>query len=133
VTPEKVLERIFVSRAFTCYQMEAAITDRLPRFLEKKRSSVAIIFGLLDTFYDEQAPLFEVRASVQRIIAALQQLKRNNISVLLALRDMKLASSERNALFPKLLAAMDESYTMMESETGPKIFRDSCLYSARHD
>jgi hypothetical protein len=133
VTPEKLLERIFVSRAFTCYQMEAAITDRLPRFLEKKRSSVAIIFGLLDTFYDEQAPLFEVRASVQRIIAALQQLKRNDISVLLALRDMKLASSERNTLFPKLLAAMDESYTMMESETGPKIFRDSCLYSARHD
>jgi hypothetical protein len=125
ITPEQLLERIFVSRAFTCYQREASITDRLPKFLTKKNASVAIIFGLLDTFYDEQAPLFEVRASVQRIIAALHQLKRNNISVLLASCDVKLASHERNALFPKLLAAMDESYTMAENENGPKIFRDS--------
>ncbi len=131
VTPEQLLENIFVSRAFTCYQMEAAITERLPAFLAKKKSSVAIIFGLLDTFYDEQAPLFEVRASVQRIIAALQQLKQKNISVLLASLDMKLASSERNALFPKLLSTMDESYTMMESENGPKIFRDSNIIHTR--
>jgi len=40
ITPEDLLDRIFVSRAFTCYQMEAAITERLPAFLRRSGSSV---------------------------------------------------------------------------------------------
>lgn len=28
--PEDLLQRIFIARAFTCYQMESTITDRLP-------------------------------------------------------------------------------------------------------
>ena len=32
-TPEQLLARVFISRAFTCYQMEAVLTERLPRFL----------------------------------------------------------------------------------------------------
>lgn len=133
VTPESLLENIFVSRAFTCYQMEAAVTERLPAFLQKQKSSVAIIFGLLNTFYDDQAPLFEVRASLRRIIAVLQQLKKENISVLLASLDVKLASRERTMLFPTLLAAMDVAYTMTESEAGPSIIRNVSLDYLRCD
>ncbi|MFN0156625.1 MAG: hypothetical protein ACKVRP_00970 [Bacteroidota bacterium] len=116
VTPEQLLKNIHVSRAFTCYQMEATITERLPEFLKRKHATVAIIFGLLDTFYDEQAPLFEVKASVQRIIVALQRLKQDNISVLLASKDMKLESKERNALFPKLAAALDHVVTLEKND-----------------
>lgn len=121
VTPEQLLQNIFISRAFTCYQMEATITERLPAFVQKKHARIAIIFGLLDTFYDEQAPLFEVKASLQRILAALHKLKQQNISVLLASRDMKLASNERNALFPKLRLAMDEVFRVVETESGQRI------------
>lgn len=121
VTPEQLLESIFISRAFTCYQMEATITERLPAFVQKKHSPVVIIFGLLDTYYDEQAPLFEVKASLQRVIAALHKLKQNNISLLLASLDMKLASNERNALFPKLRLAMDEVYRVVDTDSGQRI------------
>ena len=105
--PEDLLKRIFIARSFTCYQMEATITDRLPEFLMKTNSKIAIIFGLLDSFYDEQAPMFEVKGSVQRVIAALQKLKQSDISVLLASRDVKLESRGRNGLMPQLLASMD--------------------------
>jgi len=115
-TPEELLERMFVARAFTCYQMEATITERLPVFLRRSRSPVVIIFGLLDTFYDEQAPMFEVKASLQRITAALHRLKRGNISVLLASLDMKLESKERNGLFPRLMSAMDQVFSVTEHE-----------------
>jgi hypothetical protein len=124
VTPEQLLRQIFVARAFTCYQMEATITDRLPAFLNQKRATIAIIFGLLDTFYDEQAPLFEVKKSVERIIGALQYLKEHNISVLLASVDMKLESKERSGLFPRVKSAMDhvlvvaEDALMHESQRG---------------
>lgn len=114
VTPEDLLKRIFIARAFTCYQMEATITDRLPAFLKRTNSKIAIIFGLLDTFYDEQAPMFEVRGSVQRVIAGLRNLKSENIAVLLASRDVKLESRERNGLMPQLLSSMDQVFHVKE-------------------
>lgn len=119
--PEDVLNRIFVSRAFTCYQMEATITERLPAFVRSSGSPVAIIFGLLDTFYDEQAPLFEVKASLQRIIAALHSLKRDHVSVLLASLDVRPASAERGRLFPAVAAAMDRVFCVTEEEGRQRI------------
>lgn len=116
VTPEQLLRQIHVARAFTCYQMEATITERLPAFLERSQAPVAIIFGLLDTFYDEQAPLFEVKASVGRMIVGLQRLKQANISVLLASLDVRPASKERNGLFPRIQAVMDHTARLVEAQ-----------------
>jgi hypothetical protein len=110
--PSQILERIFLSRAFTCYQMEAVVTERLPAFLQKMGSPVVLIFGLLDTFYDEQAPLFEVQASLGRVMATLQALKRAHVSVLLASRDARPAAPDRRALFPRLAASMDRVYSV---------------------
>jgi hypothetical protein len=125
VTPEQLLRNIFIARAFTCYQMEATITDRLPAFLKRTGASIAVIFGLLDTFYDEQAPLFEVKASVKRIIASLHRLKQENISVLLASLDMKLESKERNGLFQQLKTEMDQVFYLTQSGEGQRMVRES--------
>lgn len=113
-TPEDLLGRIFISRAFTCYQMEAVITDRLPAFVACRHIPVVVIFGLLDTFYDEQAPLFEVKAGLRRIMVSLQQLKRNNVAVLLAMQDTMPASPERKGLFAGLAAGMDRVFNLTE-------------------
>jgi hypothetical protein len=121
ITPQDMLDNIFISRAFTCYQMEAVITDRLPAFVRRSRSPVVIIFGLLDTFYDEQAPFFEVKASLRRIIDALHALRDRNVAILLASMDMKLASPERNSLLPLLLRAMDRVYELSGEEGRPLV------------
>jgi hypothetical protein len=110
IPPERFLRNIFVSRAFTCYQMEAVITDRLPAFVQAKHTPVVIVFGLLDTFYDEQAPLFEVQASVGRIVAALRQLKRDRVSVLLASTDIGPIPPARRGLLPGVMREMDRVY-----------------------
>jgi hypothetical protein len=120
-SPEELLNNIFISRAFTCYQMEAVIAERLPAFVLKKHSPVVVIFGLLDTFYDEQAPLYDVRAGVRRVIGALRQLKQAKVSVLLASLDTRPASKERSALFPQLCNAMDEVYAVTEEEGRTRI------------
>ena len=125
VEPDSLLRNIFIARAFTCYQMEATITERLSAFVQKRKSPVVIIFGLLDTFYDDQAPLFEVKASLQRIIAALHRLKQEHVSVLLASMDVRPASPERNALLPSLLAAMDQVYRVEEREGRLSIERET--------
>jgi hypothetical protein len=124
VRPEEMLERIYVSRAFTCYQMEALITDRLPEFLERSRSMVVIVFGLLDTFYDDQAPLFEVRQSLKRIIASLQRLREKGIAVLLASMDLQPAAGNRAELFPALAGAADSVFAVSAGESGLRITRE---------
>jgi hypothetical protein len=121
MTPGDLLDRIFVSRAFTCYQMEATVTERLPAFLKKNGAPVAIIYGLLDTFYDEQAPLFEVRAGLRRIIAALHRLRSEKVTVLLASQTMRLASPERNNLFPALMREMDTVYYVADDPAVPRL------------
>jgi len=121
ITPEEMLDNIFVSRAFTCYQMEAVITERLPLFVRQRGSPVVIIFGLLDTFYDDQAPLFQVKAGLERIAGSLRRLRQDNVAVLLASLDVKLGSKERNGLFPRLMTVMDRVYRLVEDGGGQRI------------
>ena len=123
ITPESLLDNIFISRAFTCYQMEAVITERLPVFVRQKGSPVVIIFGLLDTFYDEQAPLFQVKAGLERIAVALRALKEDHVAVLLASLDVKLDSKERNALFPRMMTVMDRVYRLVEDAGSQRLLR----------
>jgi hypothetical protein len=131
VTPDDLLRRIFVSRAFTCYQMEALVTDRLPGFVRRTRSPIVLVFGLLDTFYDEQAPLFEARAGLRRIVTALQALKQSGVAVLLASLDIRPASADRRVLFPQLAAAMDLVCAVREGDGVPVIERVATLLQAR--
>lgn len=129
VTPEEVLERMYISRAFTCYQMEATITERLWEFVRSKHIPVVMIFGLLDTFYDEQAPLFQVKASVQRILEVLYRMKQSHLSLLLAMHDIQPASKERAQLAPIVWSAMDEVFSIDQAETEVRIVRETELKS----
>ena len=115
-SPDTLLQRIHVSRAFTCYQMEAVVTERLPAFLARTGAPVAVVFGPLDTFYDEQAPLFEVKAGIRRMMEALQRMRDAGIGILVASQDVRLGSRERSGLFPRFVTAMDEVYAVEHRE-----------------
>jgi hypothetical protein len=110
VDPDLLLRRIFLSRGFTCYQMESVITDRLPRFLKQTGGSTALILGLLDPLYDEQAPFREVVQILRRVIAALQNMRRQGTSLLLVSQEWNIHPSERNRLFRSLKSSMDQVY-----------------------
>jgi hypothetical protein len=114
--PEPLLNTIYVSRGFTCYQMEAAITQRLPQFLYRVKSKTAMIFGLLDTFYDEQAKFHEVQKSLQRILRKLHEMKKEGVSILITSLEMKVLPEERNRLFRILKSCVDQIYRFEVSE-----------------
>lgn len=110
--PDVLLNRLFISRGFTCYQVEAAIVERLPLFLKSINSGTACIFGLLDTFYDEAAKLRDVHAILQRIIRALHAMSANGISILLTSTEWNVLPKERNRLFAEMKRAMDLVYRL---------------------
>ncbi len=122
------LHRIFVSRGFTCYQMEQAIVHRLPSFLGTIDSRTAMIFGLLDTFYDQQASLREVRQILRRVVVTLGEMKAEGISVLLVCRKLNVLPKERNELFTTLQAGVDTIYRL-QSDDVPKLFLEKGMLS----
>ena len=123
IDPDSLLNRIFVSRGFTCYQMEAAITSRLSPMLQRIDAHVAFIFGLLDTFYDEQAPLREVRQMLDRIVTVLHSMKSQGTSILLTSQEWNVRPEERNQLFATLKTSVDHVYRLEHAASiRPKLF-----------
>ena len=117
IDPDEFLRRIFISRGFTCYQMEQAVSARLPLFLESIGSNIAMIFGLLDTFYDEQASFREVQQILRRLLVTLQEIKASGVSVLLACTEWNVLPKERNQLFTTLKTGMDTIYRLTDDGT----------------
>jgi hypothetical protein len=64
----EALGRIRLARAFTCYQMLALLQQTLPG------PSPTLVIDLLDTFYDESAPLNERLRLVESCITCLKSL-----------------------------------------------------------
>jgi hypothetical protein len=64
----QALGRIQVARGFTCYQMTALIEETPPQGVP------TLVIDLLDTFYDESAPLPERHRLAQRCAARLRRL-----------------------------------------------------------
>jgi hypothetical protein len=112
INPEILLRRIYVSRGFTSYQMEAAVNDRLTPFLERIGSNTALIFGLLDTFYDEQVSLREAKGMLGRVVIQLDKMRRQGISILLASTEWNVQPKERNQLFDSLKRVADTVYKL---------------------
>jgi hypothetical protein len=90
--PGRTLERVHVTRSFTAFQTEAAVTSKLPRFLYRTPCPLVIVLGLLDTYYDEQVRPSECRESLLRIMRTLKVLARRETHVLIADVDVAAAA-----------------------------------------
>jgi hypothetical protein len=118
IDPEEMLNRIFVSRAFTCYQMESAVTDRVPAFLAHHDCSLLIVFGPLDLFYDEQAPMRDVHRGLQHMLDTLDVLKKRGIAILVTSQHIPVPYG-RGHLFSSLKTNADTVYRL---DLGEKYF-----------
>jgi hypothetical protein len=131
--PAVLLGRIYVSRGFTCYQMEAAITGKLLPMLRRCGARTALILGVLDTMYDEQARFREVRQMLLRIVGTLRAMRAGGISVLLACQEWKVQPAERNELLATLKESVDDIYRLERNEDDkPKLFLERSVSYGTH-
>ena len=91
-----------------------------------------MIFGLLDTFYDEQASFREVQQILRRVLGTLQEVKASGVSVLLACTEWNVLPKERNQLFTTLKVGMDTVYRLgMDRNHAPALFLESGAMNTR--
>jgi hypothetical protein len=130
--PQLLLQKLFISRGFTCYQMEAAVTTKLQTFFRKTGASRAFVFGLLDTFYDEQAPAREVRQILVRVLRAFEEMKRQNISLLLSCTEWNVLPEERNRLIEQLKHNADGVYRLAPNDKAQlQLFGEKLLTNSK--
>jgi len=78
VSPENLLKRIRIARAFTCYQMATLIEERLFSLLRRERGFPqlskpwVILLGPITTLLDEDVPEREIRPLLERSLRKVE-------------------------------------------------------------
>ena len=80
---KEALSRIHVSRAFTCHQIEALLSQRLPGALSQFDAKLALIMGLPETFSDADVPYTEACRVFRNCLSALRRVALSGTRVIL--------------------------------------------------
>lgn len=84
INPQRTLERIFISRAFTAYQMTDLITEKLTAIIRRSNAKLVIISDLAGMFLDKNIQEEEARSVYRQVTAYLSNFAKENQLVLIA-------------------------------------------------
>jgi hypothetical protein len=112
IEPYQILQRVFISRAFTAYQMDSLIRNGVRPFLRQINSRTLFVFGLLHTFYDDHVSTRDSLRSLEGIRLALDLMKKEGISIVFASEFLFPARKDKVNLFKKMVLMSDEIYRL---------------------
>jgi hypothetical protein len=84
LNPKEVLERIYISRAFTAYQMTALIMEKLKETVKRYDAKLVIISDIAGFFLDRDIPDEEARRVFSQVTAYLSTFAKENQLILIA-------------------------------------------------
>lgn len=100
--PRKVLERIFISRAFTAYQLTSLVFEKLQEAIEKYNSKLLILSNLAQLFLDKDVPKREAQDVFIQLTAYLSDFAERNEVIIVASQFAR-SWSRRNQFFDRVL------------------------------
>ena len=82
--PRIVLDRIYVSRAFTTYQLSALVLEKLEPFVNAKRAGLIVVSDIASLFLDRDIPKTEAKDLFVKVCAKLSDIANNKNCIVLA-------------------------------------------------
>jgi len=85
IPPERLLKRIRIARAFTCYQMATLMGERLVSLLRQEEEAAprqkpwVIVLGPTTTFFDKDVPEREVRPLFEKSLKRVEEMAMGGI------------------------------------------------------
>ena len=84
LNPKEALDRIYISRAFTAYQITSLVMDKLKETVKKYNAKLVILSDIAGFFLDKDVPEEEARSVFSQVTAYLSKFARENQVVLIA-------------------------------------------------
>ena len=107
---DSALTRISLARAFTCYQMEALLSDAVMQVQHQPQQvqpPVTLVFDLLATFYDENVNLAE-RQRLLMLCRRYFKAMSTRSPLLISLRPAQPSRPDQQSLLDEMLAFVDD-------------------------
>jgi len=82
LNPEEVLRKIWISRAFTGYQLTALIMEELPKILSREGSRLVVISDIANLYCDPDIGVWEAKKTFNRVTLFLWELVRQKNTLL---------------------------------------------------
>ena len=150
IPPEKLLKRIRIARAFTCYQMATLMGEKLSELIEQEKSGLTdlfpsplrdpfhrrpwvIVLGPITTFLDEDVPEREVRPLFERSLRSVERMAMEGVPFLLfqpsvfPKRERGLVDSKRGYLTRRLFQFSDLVWKISLDDEGPQLILEKGL------
>ena len=135
--PEEVLSKIWISRAFTAYQLTALITEELTKILDREDSRLVIVSDIPALYCDPDIGLYEAKNTFNRITRFLSNLAWQK-SVLVVTTSLSSRSERKRRLEQYLFARASlvagveggnphATITLQKHPTRPSDFTEFCL------
>jgi Rad51 protein len=102
--PQEVLERIFISRAFTAYQLTSLILDKLEETVKKYDAKLVVISDIAGFFLDNDVAHEEAQRIYSQIVSYLSSFARKHQIVVVATY-LPYSDSRRNVLLQEITCA----------------------------
>jgi hypothetical protein len=93
--PEQALDRIYISRAFTAYQLTSLVIERVQEAVERFQAKLVLISDIAGLFLNKDVPDEEARSVFGQVITYLSSFARKN-QIILVTTYPQHQNSERN-------------------------------------
>ena len=84
LNPKQVLDNIFISRAFTAYQLTSLITHQLKKAIKKYDAKLVIISDIAGFFLDKDIPEYEAQRIFSQVTTYLSNFAKENKVIIIA-------------------------------------------------
>jgi hypothetical protein len=120
ISPESLLKRIRIARAFTCYQMATLMGEKLKSAVAQAQKPWVILLGPITTFLDEDVPEREVRPLFERSLKKVEILAEEGVPFFL-FQAMLPFRSKRAYLMKRLFQFAHLVLRINVDDEGPKV------------
>ncbi|MDR7520910.1 MAG: hypothetical protein QN168_00455 [Armatimonadota bacterium] len=118
--PGVLLASVYLSRVFTAYQLEAAVSDRLAGAIAARRPGGVLLAGVLDLLDDEDVSPAEARRIFRRVLDTVTHLASGPLPLVVA-SPVRPPVPGRKGFLPQLHAAAAWAFAVASRDGGIEI------------
>ncbi|MCL4429894.1 MAG: hypothetical protein M1167_03990 [Chloroflexi bacterium] len=104
LNPTEALERIFISRAFTAYQLTSIVMEKLEETVKKYNAKLVVISDIAGFFLDNDVPQEEAQRIYSQIVGYLSNFARKHQIIVIATY-LPYENNKRNSVLQEMTFA----------------------------